>query len=179
MCPARTTPTPTPHISKYERIKQFLKRFPAEVVDPQAMEAYAAVMGTADEFMNEGLRRLAPHGLADARAHILAILLHHEPAELTHSELAERLGVTKGNITGLIDGLEHSGYVKRGTRDEDRRVVPISLTPAGRRLTEKVLREHFVGIADLIHVLSAAEQKQLVHLLTKLGNQLAAARNAS
>jgi len=167
------------YISKYERLKQFIKRYPVEVVDAQALEGYVALMSTAAEFTNEASKKLAVYGLADARAHILAALLNHEPAELTHSELSELMGVTKGNITGLINGLEKSGYVKRGDRDSDRRVMPIALTGSGRHLIEKALREYFVGVADHLKVLTRAEQKELIGLLTKIRGKLTVASSST
>ncbi len=176
MKPPLTCRPSVSYVPKYERLKQFIQRYPAEVVDAEALEGYVALMSAAAEFTNEATRRLAAYGLADARTYILALLLHHEPAELTHSELSELMGVTKGNITGLINGLERSGYVKRGDRDTDRRVMPIALTASGRHLIEKALREHFSSVAAHMKVLSAAEQKQLVTILSKIRTHLATAQ---
>jgi DNA-binding MarR family transcriptional regulator len=48
------------------------------------------------------------------------------------TELAARLAVTKPTLTALIDGLVERGLVIRETADGDRRVVRLSITPAGR-----------------------------------------------
>jgi DNA-binding MarR family transcriptional regulator len=160
-------------------MKGFLKRFSADILDPEALDGYASLMSAAEEFTAESLRRLAPYALADGRAHVLALLLDREPNHLSHSELAELMGVTKGNITGLVDGLEREGYVKRTDRSEDRRVMPIALTAKGKRQIEEALRHHMMGVAASMSVLEAKEQKQLVNLLTKLRTKLAATRAAS
>jgi DNA-binding MarR family transcriptional regulator len=52
-------------------------------------------------------------------------------------ELAQRLGVDRSVMVGLLDTLEHAGLVARKPNPTDRRERAIALTPAGRkRLTE-------------------------------------------
>jgi DNA-binding MarR family transcriptional regulator len=56
---------------------------------------------------------------------------------VSQQELAARLYVTKGNISGLIDRLVASGLVERRTLAGDRRSHAIHLTPAGRDLARR------------------------------------------
>jgi DNA-binding MarR family transcriptional regulator len=46
-------------------------------------------------------------------------------------DLAEQVLLTASGITRLLDGLERSGYVERGSCDTDRRVVYAVLTEQG------------------------------------------------
>src|SRR3954447_15699876 len=48
------------------------------------------------------------------------------------SQLAQRLAVTKPTVTSLTDSLVELGYAVREADDRDRRVVAVSITPAGR-----------------------------------------------
>jgi len=57
--------------------------------------------------------------------------------------LAARLGVTKGAVTRLIDGLERRGFVARLRSGEDRRRVEVGLTDEGRREAQRLL-----GLSD-------------------------------
>lgn len=57
--------------------------------------------------------------------------------------LAARLGVTKGAVTRLIDGLERRGFVERLRSGEDRRRVEVGLTDEGRREAQRLL-----GLSD-------------------------------
>jgi DNA-binding MarR family transcriptional regulator len=159
------------HIPKYERLQRLAKRFPS--LDPTSIEAYVALSAVADEVATAAATHLARHGLGEGRHLVLALLLEHQPRSLSPSELAELSGVTKGNITGLIDGLERDKYVKRESRGKDRRVTPIALTAVGRRLIEKVLPDRFKRIARLMSGLSASEQRSLVSLLLKVQAGLA------
>jgi MarR family transcriptional regulator, lower aerobic nicotinate degradation pathway regulator len=68
----------------------------------------------------------------------------------------------------MVDGLVRAGFVARGAAPHDRRVVLISLTPAGRRaLAAK--RERVAAARRRIHAqLSPAEREQAAALLHRL-----------
>jgi DNA-binding MarR family transcriptional regulator len=55
---------------------------------------------------------------------------------LTQQELAERLYVTKGNVSGLVDRLVDAGLVERHPIPGDRRSHALHLTPKGRELAQ-------------------------------------------
>ena len=63
------------------------------------------------------------------------------------SSLAELLGVTRGAMTRLVDGLEGRGYVARVRSAEDRRRVAVRLTAEGRAEAERLraLTERAIG----------------------------------
>ncbi len=48
---------------------------------------------------------------------------------ITAGELARRIGLTSGAVTGVIDRLERDGWVRRGTDPRDRRRVIVELVP--------------------------------------------------
>jgi|SRR5271165_1668063 len=155
-------------IPKYERLQRMAERYPSLGLDPTALEAYLMLLGVGGEVSAAVGTNLARYGLGQGRFMVLGLLLEHQPQPLSHSELADLSGVTKGNVTGLVDGLERDGYVKRQDSGSDRRVTPIALTPAGRRLIEKILPDHFGRVAGLMDEFSASERKTLVSLLTKV-----------
>jgi len=155
-------------IPKYKRLQSFAERYPTLGLDPAALEAYLMLLGVAGEVSAAVSVILSRYGVAEGRLHVLALLLEHDPHPLSHSELAELSAVTKGNITGLVDGLERDGYVKRQESITDRRVTPIALTPSGRRLVEEILPDLFSRIAGLMGELSVSERQSLVSLMTKI-----------
>lgn len=53
--------------------------------------------------------------------------------------LGDRLGVTRPNITKLVDGLERSGLVTRVPHPDDRRMVQAQLTPEGAAVAARAL----------------------------------------
>ena len=71
-----------------------------------------------------------------AQLHILYTL--QRTGEMPMSRLAEVLNVSLSNATGLIDRIEERGFVERTGVPEDRRVVLIRVTDAGRRMLDEV-----------------------------------------
>ncbi len=60
--------------------------------------------------------------------------------DLTASQLAERLYMTSGAITGLADRLERLGYVERVPHPRDRRSLLLRATPrAGEAFRERII----------------------------------------
>jgi DNA-binding MarR family transcriptional regulator len=159
-------------IPKYDRLKRLADRYGDRNLDPASMEAYLLLISLVGEMHEMAACNLAKYGLAEGRSTVLVVLLENQPNPLSHSQLAELLGVTKGSITGLVDGLEQDGYVKREDRGEDRRLRLISLTPAGLELVDKVLPEKFRNIAAVMGVLSLEERETLANLLHKVHQSL-------
>jgi DNA-binding MarR family transcriptional regulator len=80
--------------------------------------------------------RLVRMGISMAQLHILYTL--QRSGEMPMSRLADVLHVSLSNATGLIDRIEERGFIERTGVPEDRRVVVISVTDAGRRMLEEV-----------------------------------------
>src|SRR5437763_14295121 len=94
------------------------------------------------------------------------VLAHVGSAEgCTQQELADRLLVTKGNVTQLLDKLEHRGLI---VRCQEGRTNCLYLTPAGRQLYAEVVPAHEAFIDERLSVLSPTEHGQLLALLRKL-----------
>jgi DNA-binding MarR family transcriptional regulator len=76
-------------------------------------------------------------GLSIPQFDLLSTLSEREG--VSQQEIAERLYVTKGNVSGLIDRLEAQGLVERRELPADRRSYALYLTQQGRRLAEQGL----------------------------------------
>ena len=74
-----------------------------------------------------------------------------EMGERSMGELAERMGVTMGASTNIIDKLVRSGYATRRRDPKDRRMVRVQLTDKGMETVQKVTRD---GIEFLTRVLT-------------------------
>ena len=80
--------------------------------------------------------RLLRMGISMAQLHILYTL--QRSGEMPMSRLADVLQVSLSNATGLIDRIEERGFVERTRVPEDRRVVVIRVTEAGRRMLDEI-----------------------------------------
>ena len=83
-------------------------------------------------------------------------------AALTMSQLSQRLMVSNGNVTGVVDRLERDGYVKRSASTTDRRVQYIALTPKGASSFQEMAHTHEQWIEGLFADLSGAEIKSML-----------------
>jgi DNA-binding MarR family transcriptional regulator len=83
---------------------------------------------------------LARDGLTKSRAPLVWALQQHGPS--TQKALADRLGSTPRNVTGLVDGLVASGFVTREPHPTDRRATLVSLTSQGRAVMERMAADH-------------------------------------
>jgi DNA-binding MarR family transcriptional regulator len=64
------------------------------------------------------------------------------------TRLAQRLAVAKPTLTATADGLVAAGYASRATEPGHRRVVRLSLTPAGRAALDGRTRRIAPGSAS-------------------------------
>lgn len=78
-----------------------------------------------------GDRMTAQHGLTMTQWFALGCVGHAEEKGVTHSELGQRLMLSKAPITGVVDRLEKGGFVRRFADAFDRRVSRIKITPKG------------------------------------------------
>ena len=103
-------------------------------------DPYAAIIADFHASMAQlkcaSSERLLRLGISMAQLHILYTL--QRTGEMPMSRLAEVLNVSLSNATGLIDRIEERGFVERTRVPEDRRVVMIRVTDAGRRMLEEV-----------------------------------------
>jgi len=86
---------------------------------------------------------------------------------MTMSQLSKELMVSNGNVTGVIDRLEKTGFARRVRSEHDRRVQFIELTTKGRKEFDKMATQHERWLGDLLSDLSLTEMGKLQELLLK------------
>jgi DNA-binding MarR family transcriptional regulator len=101
-----------------------------------------------------------------ARFDVLVALAKYGP--MSQQALANHLVVTKGNVVGLIDKLSARGLVERQSSATDRRVNLLRVTPAGKRIVDRILPRQMRLIASLMQPLSQSQAAALAALLTRL-----------
>ena len=83
------------------------------------------------------------------------------PDGLTMGQLAAKLMVTKGNITGVVGRLEKSDYICRTKSSEDRRVQLVTLMPSGRKLWKEMQSEYRDVVEHALQGLSIDDSRKL------------------
>lgn len=110
--------------------------------------------------------RLAPHRLSEGKF-VLLFLLRDLPEGLAPHELADKAGVTRATITGLLDGLQRDGLLARHSDSQDRRKISVRLTEQGQALAQHLLDEHSQWIGSLFAGFDQAERNTLSTLLKR------------
>ncbi len=110
--------------------------------------------------------RLRMIGVSIPQCDVLTTLTEQEG--MNQQELAKRLYVTKGNISGLLDRLEAAGFVERRSLASDRRQHSIHLTDAGRTMAEKAIAAQKSWLAETFARLGEAELDALEAQLLRL-----------
>lgn len=84
----------------------------------------------------------ASDGLSLQTFEVLLRISRSQDGQVTMSELASATSLTTGGVTRLADRLGAEGLVERVACPEDRRVVHLRLTPAGRDAFAAALEHH-------------------------------------
>jgi len=155
-------------LPKYEMMRKRAQQFTG--ADEDTVETYWFFLHVAREILAAFQSRLERHGLSDGKLVILMLLRHAPSNTLTPSELAERCEVTRGTITGLLDGLERAGLVERKNHPDDRRMLTIQLTAQGLAFIDEILPRHFQRFGEMIKRadLTKDEQQQFMTILKKI-----------
>lgn len=161
-------------LPRYECLLEAAKQFPG--LDPSACEVFLHLLRTGDEAFRVTEDHFHAKGLSQGRFTVLMLLYDKTCGQtnvLTPAQLAEKAGVTRATMTGLIDTLERDDMVTRRPDPADRRQLSVELTPRGVGFLNKILPEHFRRIAALMSVLSESERRTMVRLLGKIAGQAA------
>ena len=88
--------------------------------------------------------------------------------ETSPGVLAERIGMTRGGVSKLVDRLVDKALVTRRERTDDRRFQSIALTAAGRRQLPQLAAMADENDEEFFHPLTARERAALIATMKKL-----------
>ena len=97
---------------------------------------------------------------------VLAILMMQDGT--SQKDLAYLLGIRPQSLSEALAKLEASELVFRKHNEEDKRVVNVYLTDAGRRRAEKVAEDRKKSAADVLSVLTDEEKEQFAAIMDKI-----------
>lgn len=98
-------------------------------------------------------------GVTPTRMTVLATLAQQNGCR--SGDLAERLGISPGSMTRLVEVLVGAGWVVRERDDSDRRAQRVLLTPEGRRLLASIRAD---GTSKLRERMSRLDDNELAAL---------------
>jgi DNA-binding MarR family transcriptional regulator len=106
--------------------------------DSLEQEAYLQLWRTYDRLRELDERVFAAHGLSAQQYNALRVLRGAAPRPMATSALGARLVSRAPDMTRLLDKLEEQGLVRRRRSEENRRLVEVWITPAGRVAVDRL-----------------------------------------
>jgi DNA-binding MarR family transcriptional regulator len=109
-------------------------------------------------------------GMTYARMRLLGAL--HCKGPQIMSSISDELGVTRRNVTALVDALEEEDLVRRKPHPTDRRATVIEMTDRGELTMDRIYDEHRIAVAELFAGLDEEDRGELTRMLGVLRGAL-------
>ena len=93
--------------------------------------------------------------------HYMILKLLEGNKHLYVTEFADKLGITKSQMTALVDKLIKMGYVSRINDIDDRRKIYLSVTKSGREITSEINHSINTQIDSQLIILTKEELEAL------------------
>ena len=151
-------------------LDEFSRRFPN--MNPSAIRTCAALLRSGSELLTAFETILGNHGLSQGRFLTLIVMNRNPDDEVSPSFLAEKVGVRRATMTGLLDRLERDDLIERLTHQRDRRKINVRLTSNGRQVLADMLPNYYRSIAKIMANLTEKERLELTSLLGKVNQGL-------
>ncbi len=157
-------------------LHEFSRRYPN--MNPSAIRTCAALLRTGSELLTTFETVLGNHGLSQGRFLTLIVMNRNPDDEVSPSFLAEKVGVRRATITGLLDRLERDDLIERLAHQRDRRKISVRLTSKARQVLAAMLPDYYRSIAKIMAKLTEKERLELMSLLGKVNQGLSALSKA-
>lgn len=146
---------------------------PGQVLSEQSLgvHAFGALLRAYAAMTRElNAQLISDHELTISDYEVLLRLARAPEQRMRRVDLAEQVLLTASGVTRLLDGLERSGLVERGSCDTDRRVVYAVLTAEGLSKFRDASASHVAQIDALFAArLDGEDLAGLTALLSRLG----------
>ena len=157
-----------------ELLVKLTQRFPT--FDATVIDLLNTVRLVSQAINDRFAADLAGYQLTEGKFFVLACLFIEElfaNADPCPSDIAEKLGITRATVTGLLDGLERAELIRRRRDPSDRRMITVSLTDRARGVLDELLPSLPLSMQPVIsESLNTGERATLLALLTKLESRL-------
>ena len=158
---------PKPDMLPPENVR---RRYAAALPSDQmlALETLFALRAAAQGVDNELSRRLGIDALTPGRWQVLVVLWAAD-GPLPQRDIVNALKVSRPTISDLVEVLVREGHVSVASGQDDKRQVLVALTKFGRQMTSRLVEENAARLRQTFGALSDTDLKQLVDLLSRLG----------
>jgi MarR family transcriptional regulator, 2-MHQ and catechol-resistance regulon repressor len=139
---------------------------------PAAVQALGRLLGAHATLTRELSARLEEeHGLTMSEYEVLFLLAREPDHSMRRIDLSREVRLSPSGITRMLDRLEATGLVEKGSCAQDARVTYAVLTDAGMKKLRECAPDHHAAVERLVgERLSDAEIASLSKLLDRLSD---------
>ena len=132
-------------------------------------QSFLVLMQTSKAIQDRIKVEMGQNNLSITEFSVLEVLYHK--GRQTIQQIGNKILISSGSMTYVIDKLEQKGVLKRTDCPNDRRAIFIVLTDAGLDLMNKIMPVHQGLIDDMFASLNQEEEETLVKLLKRVGER--------
>jgi len=112
-------------------------------------------------------KEIRSYGLNPTEFAVLELL--YNKGEQSAQKIGEKVLIASSSITYVVDKLEKKDLILRTHYSEDRRIINVSITDAGRKMMDEIFPEHTKGVQRILEGLDTVEKEEMISQLKKLG----------
>lgn len=119
-----------------------------------------------------------PNGVSSSHIQYLDIIeqLENRGMKVKISDISDTLHLPRPGVTRTVKEMEDKGFLKKTTSDADRRITYLSITEAGKKLSQTYNDRFFSQLAPLLTDISQEEASCTIRTIEKLYQVMAERR---
>jgi MarR family transcriptional regulator, 2-MHQ and catechol-resistance regulon repressor len=133
-------------------------------------QPFLLLMQTSKAIQDRIRDEMSKNKLSITEFSVLEVLFYQ--GKQTIQQIGNRILISSGSMTYVIDKLEQKGIIKRNDCREDRRVIHITLTAEGMEMLENIMPKYQDMVDSIFGDLTDDESQLLVNLLKKVSNRV-------
>ena len=133
-------------------------------------QLFLMLMQTSKAIQERIRDEMSKNKLSITEFSVLEVLFYQ--GKQTIQQIGNRILISSGSMTYVIDKLEQKGIIKRNDCREDRRVIHITLTAEGMEMLENIMPKYQEMVDSFFRDLTAHESELMVNFLKKVRNEV-------
>lgn len=105
------------------------------------------------------------YDLSGSKLSVLMMLYNNDNQPMTPSLMAEKLHVSRANISAMLKRMERDELIEIRGQVNDARIKEVYLINKGKELLDSVLPKHYQRIHQLMEALNEPNRRKLIALL--------------
>jgi MarR family transcriptional regulator, 2-MHQ and catechol-resistance regulon repressor len=131
---------------------------------------FLVLMQTSKSVQERMRLEMTKNNLSITEFSVLEVL--YNIGKQTIQQIGNRILISSGSMTYVIDRLELKGLLNRSSCPDDRRVIHVTLTDDGNNLMENIMPKHQALVDNMFSSLNNDESEILVKLLKKVSTRI-------